>query len=108
MYKQAYIFTKETDLLPWLYSKRTEREVPESTHIHYALPREVQLILLVRYENEHTFNGNVSHCICRIKCPVNPLPIKGEFEASNVSDMIRLLQSLGWELKYKHNLGLFK
>lgn len=105
-YHTAYRFSKVTNLLKWLQSNY-ERfgthgtdEQAKRIRAEYAREREVQLILLVRHEKDK--------CICRIKCPVNPLPIKGEFMVTNSADVGRLLIDLGWTFKDKLNLAMFK
>lgn len=107
-YHRAFIFTKRTNLLPWLDSNghrfgfdvRRNSEQWAALRAEYAVEREVQLILLIRNEGDG---------ICaRIKCPVNPLPIKGEFQITSPGKMIQLLNSMGWELVSKQDLHLFK
>lgn len=105
-YHTAIIYTKHTNLMPWLQSNYTKfstlstTEQRQSVRAAYEKERDVKLILLVRYE------GN--KCICRIKCPINPLPIKGEFEAVNPMAVERLLGTLGWNFKEKLNLYMFQ
>lgn len=108
-YHNAIIYTKRDNLSKWFdingykyaqganmeYSDRYQR-----MRAVYATEREIQLILLIRHEE--------GKCICRIKCPINPLPIKGEFQCVSTSEMTRLLDSLGWTYKQKLNLGMFK
>lgn len=107
-YTRAFIFTKRTNLLPWLDSNwhrfgidvRRNSEQWATLRAEYAIEREVQLVLLIRNERDG---------ICaRIKCPINPLPIKGEFQIASPGEMIQLLNSMGWELVSKQNLRLFK
>ena len=94
-YHQAIIFTKRDNLVKYFWSKPSL-----SNQEYYAREREIQLILLVRYENEK--------CICRIKCPINPLPIKGEFQCVSTSEMSKLLTSMGWTYKAKYGIGMFR
>lgn len=96
-YHTAIIYTKRDNLLNWYYGKA---DAPTGNQDYYAKEREIQLILLVRHEE--------GKCICRIKCPINPLPIKGEFEAVNSAEVGRLLHELGWIFKEKVNLSMFK
>lgn len=95
-YDQAIIYTKRDNLSKWFDAncskfivdgnvEYSERFI--SAEKHYAQERIVQLILLVRHENGKT--------ICRIKCPINPLPIKGEFQCVSTSEMTKLLTSMG-------------
>lgn len=105
-YHSAYRFSKVTNLLKYLsssyqrYGTSGNPEDAERIREWYAREREVQLILLVRHEE--------GKCICRIKCPVNPLPLKGEFVVTNAGDVSRLLIDLGWSFKDKLNLAMFK
>lgn len=96
-YHTAIIYTKRDNLLNWYYSKV---DAPTGNQGYYVKEREIQLILLVRHEE--------GKCICRIKCPINPLPIKGEFEAVNSAEVGQLLHELGWTFKEKINLSMFK
>ena len=102
-YHTAIIYTKRDNLLKWLNSRYPQfRDAQEAARIRaeYATEREIQLILLVRHEE--------NKCICRIKCPINPLPIKGEFQCVSTSEMTRLLASMGWTYKEKVHSAMFK
>lgn len=105
-YHTAIIYTKRTNLMPWLQSNYTKfgthGTTEQAQHIRaaYEKERDVQLILLVRHEE--------GKCICRIKCPINPLPIKGEFQCVSTSEMTRLLTSMGWTYKEKVHSAMFK
>ena len=98
-YHTVYRFTKRDNLLPW-YDDRPDINHTPSIREYYAREREIQLMLLVRHEE--------GKCICRIKCPINPLPIKGEFNATSAADVTRLLASLGWRYKDIIKPGMFK
>ena len=105
-YHTAIIYTKHTNLMPWLQSSYerfgTHGTTEQAQRIRemYSKDRDVQLILLVRHEE--------GKCICRIKCPINPLPIKGEFQCVSTSKMTWLLASMGWTYKEKVYSGMFK
>lgn len=94
-YHQAIIFTKRDNLVKYLWGKPAL-----SNQEYYARERDVQLILLVRYEK--------GKCICRIQCPINPLPIKGEFEAPSIGAVSHTLQTMGWTYKEKLPLDMFR
>lgn len=94
-YHTALIFTKRDNLVKYFWGKSAL-----SNQEYYAKEREVQLILLSRYEK--------GKCICCIKCPINPLPIKGEFEAPSISAVSHTLQTMGWTYKEKLPLGMFR
>ena len=102
-YHTAIIYTKRDNLSKWLNSRYSKfRDAQEAARIRaeYATEREIQLILLVRHEE--------GKCICRIKCPINPLPIKGEFQCVSTSEMTRLLSSMGWTYKEKVHSAMFR
>lgn len=105
-YHTAIIYTKHTNLMPWLQSNYklfgTHGTTEQAMRIRaeYEREREIQLILLIRHEE--------GKCICRIKCPINPLPIKGEFQCVSTSEMTRLLTSMGWTYKEKVHSAMFR
>lgn len=104
-YHTAIIYTKHTNLMPWLQSNYTKFGTHGTTEQvlrireMYSKDRDVQLILLVRHED--------GKCICRIKCPINPLPIKGEFQCVSTGEMSKLLKSMGWTYKEKVHSSMF-
>ena len=105
-YHTAIIYTKHTNLMPWLQSRyemcctHSTTEQAQRIREMYSKDRDVQLILLVRHEE--------GKCICRIKCPINPLPIKGEFQCVSTSKMTWRLASMGWTYKEKVHSAMFK
>lgn len=99
-YHTAIIYTKHTNLMPWLQSNYPKFGQAQRIREYYSKDRDVQLILLVRHED--------GKCICRIKCPINPLPIKGEFQCVSTGEMSKLLKSMGWKYKEKVHSGMFK
>ena len=108
-YGKAIVFTKRDNLSKWFdingykYAQGANMEYSDryqKMRAVYAKEREIQLILLVRYEE--------GKLICRIKCPINPLPIKGEFEAPTVGAVSHTLETMGWTYKEKLPLGLFR
>lgn len=102
-YHTAIIYTKRDNLSKWLQRNHkifSSCASVENVRALYAKEREIQLILLVRYEE--------GKCICRIKCPINPLPIKGEFQCVSTSEMTKLLTSMGWQYKEKIHSGMFR
>ena len=107
-YTDAIIFTKTTSLSAWFDAHYHDRLGLCATSVgfnqlrqRYAQPREVQLVLLVRYEP-------TKHPICKIKCPINPLPIRGEFEVVSTGEIVDFLRRDGWEVKQKLPVALLK
>jgi hypothetical protein len=106
-YAYTIIFTKRTDLMPWFkgrYSNMSDEYINSVSFNQFkkdcARIRDIKLILLVRYEPGHTY--------CKIKCPVNPLPIKGEFEAVSLKHIVKLLQREGWSIESELSISLLK
>ena len=108
-YHTAIIYTKRDNLSKWFdvngYRFMSDGNMEDSAcyqriEKYYAEEREVRLILLIRYEE--------GKCICRIKCPINPLPIKGEFQCVCTSEMTKLLASMGWQYKEKIHYNTFR
>jgi hypothetical protein len=115
-YDRVLIFTKKGNLLDFLNTEKIRSSFPnaksESVEKYYGQEREVQLVASVRWEDYpvSTRNGivQVPKCFCRIKCPVNPLPIKGEFELPSLDSLRVFLKTNGWELKQDMYSGFFK
>lgn len=110
-YDVAMVFTKHTDMMSWFDGKfhNTPSDCDKSVGFNqlknsYARPRDVQLILLVRYD----YTSNVGHIYCRIKCPINPLPIKGEFEVASLNALVHLIEREGWKMQNKLPISLLK
>lgn len=112
-YDGAIIFTKYTDLLPWFHAKYgcgpfgnepagkllTQREK------HFARERQVQLMLLFRFERG---DNSTKRTICKIRCPISPLPIKGEFEVVSLAQITTLLYGFGWTVDKRIDTKLLK
>lgn len=87
-YSSIMTFTKKGNLLAFAsrkgmdISKRSVQDI-------YGREREIQLVASIRVDNGKIY--------CQIKCPVNPLPIKGEFEIVSPNELRKLLENLGWE-----------
>lgn len=96
-YPCAIIFTKRTNLSAYcnnkVYEKCGSDTQFEAMRKYYAREREVHLILLTRYES--------GKLMCKIKCPINPLPVKGEFEVPSYIVVDRYLRNNGWQFKQK-------
>ena len=99
-------FTKVTNLLPWLETDMRKwrfyptKEWLEFMKEDYSKDREVSLYLLYRYEG--------SKLICKIKCPINPLPVKGEFEAASLYAIKGFLAEHGWKEREVLNFHFFE
>ena len=108
-YSEVIIMSKRDSLEKWFsvngyrfmeganmeYSKRYQ-----DADKLYNQKREIFLKIQIRFDNGKR--------ICRIKCPINPLPIRGEFECVSVMELLEFLESLGWHYKNKANIRMFK
>ena len=109
-YDRVLIFTKKGNLLQYLHTDKLARTYPNANRSgleqYYAQEREIQLIARLRWETVAT--SNKDKCFCHIKCPVNPLPVKGEFELPSLDTLREFLKANGWELKQDICAGWFK
>lgn len=103
VYQYALIFTKRDNLSKWFNANCSKFIVDgnlEYSRRRYAQERDIKLTLLVRYNN--------NKCICRIKCPINPLPVRGEFNAVSEHEVKKFLTSLGWTCEQRLPLYFFR
>lgn len=109
-YDRVLIYTKKGNLLGYLHTDRVMRSFSkanaESLEKFYGEERNIQLVAKIRWET----NGQRSKekCFCKIQCPVNPLPVKGEFELPSMDSLRMFLKANGWELKQDVCAGLFE
>lgn len=94
-YTTVTIFTKKGNLLPYMRCANDINSSSSSAQAYYGKEREIQLALATRYER--TTKG--TKLMCKISCPVNPLPVKGEFEAPSYGAVCRFLTEQGWTKK---------
>ena len=105
-YTTVHIYTKKGNLLPYLGGKvddlvrgrffsssEARKDYIQRLRNSYEREREIELVAMFRTEGNKYF--------CKIKCPVNPLPVKGEFEIPCGGALIAFLQKDGWMLKQK-------
>lgn len=84
-YHGALVFTKKGNLRPF-YESKLMKASP-----WVLAEREIQCVVLYRRDNEG-FR-------CLIKCPINPLPVKGEFTAPSLNVVKRWFLDNGWTHK---------
>lgn len=109
-YDIVYQFTKKGNLLDFFHENshrlniHTEHQY-DQWNDYYAREREITLYAMIRYQTDP---GERTKLICKIKCPINPLPIKGEFELVSVSALVRVLAEKGWVFEQKIPLHMFE
>ncbi len=104
-YTIACIYTKKGNLLPYLNTDKVSCGMcggNPSAYVkqRYAEAREIQLIAMFRFDGNKVF--------CKIKCPVNPIPVKGEFEAPSVKVIDQFLKANGWSFEQKFYPRMFE
>ena len=111
-YDSAIIFTKRGNLHDYLYTDRVlydryqGREISSRHKEYFEQEREIQLILLTRVIPA---NGPYpARYFCKIKCPVNPLPVKEEFEVPSFKAIVRFLNDNGWSKKQSFSSRMFE
>ena len=108
-YSVVYVCSKQADLMPYALNKFEGgiKELSQYPHTlqHYARERKVTLMAMFGWEND---GKGKSHCFCKIRCPINPLPIKGEFEAASMDAVLGFLQENGWTIEQKLHTAMFR
>ena len=88
-----FMFVKTTNLSRWfdINAERFRCDDYEGLKQRCAKEREVQLVVQGCFKHNKVF--------CRIKCPINPLPVVGWFETPSINCLKKHLETLGWQLK---------
>ena len=98
IYPVVYQFTKQDNLKQYAHGKNIY--LNNAGYSYYKQEKEISVFLMVRY-----VDGN--RCMCKIKCPINPLPVKGEFEAPSLGAVERFLRQNGWRFNQKIHTRMF-
>ena len=109
-YERVLVYTKKGNLLDYACTDKVMRSFSSANSASlkefYGNERDIQLIAQIRWETNGQYGKE--KCICCIKCPVNPMPVKGEFELPSLDSLRMFLKANGWELKQDLYCGLFK
>ena len=108
-YSVVFVCSKQADLMPYALNKfeggiKELASCPKLVE-HYSMERKVTLMAMFRWENGA--KGKL-HCLCKIRCPINPLPVKGEFEAASMNAVLGFLQENGWTIEQKLNTAMLR
>ena len=114
-YDRVLIFTKKGDLMKYLCTDKVSMSFSnanaDSIKQYYGQEREIQLIACLRWEDYpvSTRNGFAKRtkCFCKIRCPINPLPVRGEFEVASLEALRAFLKADGWTLKQDVHASMF-
>lgn len=113
-YDRVLIFTKKGNLMDYLCTEKVSRSIPnvEKAKEYYGQQKEIQLVARLRWEDFPVSAPKgiiqMPKCFCNIKCPVNPLPVKGEFELPSIDALHSFLKANGWKLKQDIYSGWFR
>lgn len=113
-YNRVLIYSKKGNLMDYLCTDKVACRFSnvEKAKEMYGREREIQLIARLRWEEfpVSTRKGivQIPKCFCEIKCPVNPLPVKGEFELPSVECLRSFLKANGWVLKHEFCSDMFE
>lgn len=110
-YTCATIFNKKGNLNDYLHtdkvlSRFTNHSPSAATQEFYGRESEIELILLTRIEPAD--GPYPQKVFCKIKCPVSPLPVRGEFEAPCYAAIYQFLHKNGWTFKQKIYSRIFE
>ena len=83
-------FVKRTNLMEFCKTEKYHESEFSAPEQYYTHEQDVRLVVTERITEDHRI-------FCRINCPINPLPVKGEFEIPNWSALKRFLTSQGWK-----------
>lgn len=101
-YSMVHIYTKRTNLSAYMSGKVVARYTDnqyQALRDYYAKERDVKLIAMFRWEH--------NKCFCKIKCPINPLPVKGEFEIPTIGAVDQFIKANGWSMEQKFYPQMF-
>lgn len=92
------VFEKRTNLLLYYDHKINSRQWNETIESRAEYSKERTVTLLLSFGVSKT--GNL---VAKINCPINPLPVMGEFEYPTSTVLIEYLEKAGWSHnKYIH------
>ena len=108
-YDIVYQFAKKGNLLDYFNQKSDKMHFATAEQYdrwqeYYAQEREINLYAMVRYK---IVPDEQTQVICKIKCPVSPIPAKGEFELPGEHALFKCMQDNGWQFKQKIPLHMF-
>ena len=107
-YERYMFFNKVDSLSDYLDTDRVSLgmrggHIDERTCNRYNAEQNIQLIAMIRQENIQvsTPRGFISRpaYYCKIRCPINPMPVKGEFELPSIDALMRFLKKNGWSYR---------
>lgn len=86
--KVIVTFIKRTNLME--FRRHIDNKDSMVLDSYYSKEQDVRLVVTERITADRRI-------FCRINCPINPLPVKGEFEIPSWGVFKRFLESNGWK-----------
>ena len=109
-YSRVLVFTKNANLMKYLCTDKVSRSFSNANADalcqYYGQEREVKLVAQIRWEAVE--RRGKDKCLCRIRCPINPLPVKGEFELASLDSLRSFLAADGWTLQQDVCAAMFE
>lgn len=116
-YDRILFYAKKANLHDYFCTDRISYglyngQASEMTRARFEKEMDIQLIAMIRYDDipVSTRRGMSKRKViyCKIKCPINPLPVKGEFELPSLDALHNFLKANGWEYKQTLNTTMFE
>ena len=100
-YTRFYLYEKATNLLDYYKGKGMIADGKAPSNYMLKEHDDIQLKVYVRYENKTGAWGEIAghRIMCLIDCPINPMPVKGEFEIPSWGALDAFLRKHGWQQK---------
>lgn len=86
--KVIVTFVKRANLME--FQRHVHQDEYSAPMDYYNKERDVRLVVTERITADRRI-------FCRINCPINPLPVKGEFEIPSWGVLKRFLEANGWK-----------
>ena len=99
----TFVFEKCTNLLPFFNNKYENCPNPPMELRRKFEKDQIVTLLLTLGINEQGKN------VALIKCPINPLPVKGEFEYASFVTLVDFLNDNGWSrIQKEYNRAVYE
>ena len=108
IYPYAIHFTKMDTLKEYASTDKfydARGNVTQATKEHYDTPQIISLTVSYRWDSSREHGRRL---MCRINCPISPLPVKGEFQAPSLKALRKFLIKAGWTLQGTVETRLFE
>lgn len=96
IYPYAMHFTKMDTLKEYASTDKfydTRGNISDATKAHYDTPKIINLVVSFRWDHSKEYGRRL---MCRINCPINPIPVKGEFQAPSLKALRKFLEKEHW------------